>query len=357
MIPVLALLGLGFAARTQAAVAVICNRSTADVRFLVAPINGDKQFGKAKAYSLPSNDLVVIEIPRGQQMRLEGDAGKYDIEPDASYYFGNWSSGKLGFSRISLSTAPPAAEPVIAASAAIDPATPSTAAERSPNISVKIFVDEEEAARPAIWSRRLRGRIAAASEILQKHCGIGLEVVDVGTWKSDNEIHDFDLAVGDFIAKADPGRARLAIGFSSQYQTPHGRTHLGGTRGPLQRHILLREWSQHVSEPEKLELLVHELGHHLGAAHSPETDAVMRPLLADRQSRAKKFIIRFDPLNTLAMNLVAEEVRERGIRQFSELTLPTKQKLRAIYTDIDKALPDDPAARIYLLRLGLTPKP
>jgi hypothetical protein len=104
-----------------------------------------------------------------------------------------------------------------------------------------------------------------------------------------------------------------------------------------------------------LELLVHELGHHLGAAHSPEVDAVMRPLLADRQSRAKKFIIRFDPLNTLAMNLVAEEVRDRGIRQFNDLTLPTKQKLRAIYAEIDKALPDVPAARIYLLRLGLTP--
>jgi hypothetical protein len=116
---------------------------------------------------------------------------------------------------------------------------------------------------------------------------------------------------------------------------------------------LLREWSKHASESEKLELLVHELGHHLGAAHSPERDTLMRPLLADRQSRDKKFVIRFDPLNTLAMNLVAEEVRDRGINNFADLSLPTKWKLRAIYTEIDKALPEDPAARIYVRRLGL----
>jgi hypothetical protein len=57
-----------------------------------------------------------------------------------------------------------------------------------------------------------------------------------------------------------------------------------------------------------LELLVHELGHFFGAAHSPETNSVMRPLLADKQANSTRFRIGFDPLNALAMNLVTEEM-------------------------------------------------
>lgn len=342
------------AVQSQAAVAVVSNRIPVEMRFSV--IVGGSAAGSSKNYSVPAGDLVVINLPGGEAGKLLVEGNKYDLKPDTAYYLGQLSNGSIDLGQITFSTPPQEApEPVVAAKIPLDPFGNPPVKLQSSSISVKIFVDEEEATRPAIWSRRLRARIAEASEILQKHCGMGLEVVDTGTWNSDNKVHDFDAAVAEFIKEADPGKARVAIGFSSQYQLPRGRTHLGGTRGPLQRHILLREWSNHVSESERLELLVHELGHHLGAAHSPETDAVMRPILGDRQARAKKFIIHFDPVNTLAMNLVAEEMRDRGISQFSQLSSPTKFKLQRIYTDLVKALPEDPAARIYIQRLGLPP--
>jgi hypothetical protein len=350
------LIALTMPRTSRAAVAVISNRAPVEIRFSVVVGNAQQNPPKPKIYSVEPNDLVVVEVPRGKTAHLTSDAGAYEIQPDAAYYFRLLGDNKLNLSQIALTApVPVAGEPLVAAGAMVPP-KPVAEAERARTISVKIFVDDEEATRPAIWSRRFRGRIAAASDILQKHCGIGLNVVDVGSWNSDNNIHDFDLAVAEFVKEANPGKASLAIGFSSQYHVPRGRTHLGGTRGPLQRHILLREWSQHASESEKLELLVHELGHHLGATHSPERDAVMRPLLVDRQARAKQFIIHFDPLNTLAMNLVAEEIRDRGVQQFTDLTLPTKHRLSAIYSEIDKALPEDPAAMIYLRRLGL-PQP
>ena len=147
----------------------------------------------------------------------------------------------------------------------------------------------------------------------------------------------------------------LAIGFASQYTPVVGRTHLGGTRGPLARHILLREWSRHATEPERLELLVHELGHRFGAAHSPELSTIMRPVLADRKAVSRRFLIVFDPVNALAMNLVSQEVREHKIEHLYQVSPRTRAVLVAIYLTLGKAYPEDPAAAIYLSMLGELP--
>ena len=122
----------------------------------------------------------------------------------------------------------------------------------------------------------------------------------------------------------------------------------------MARHILLREWSQYVSEPERLELLVHEVGHFLGAVHSPETDSVMRVILGDKQARVKAFQIHYDPLNTLAMNLVADEWREHPpLHSIFEVSPDTRERLRLVYEAISQTLPTDPAAPQYLHMLEL----
>lgn len=339
------------------AVAVVSNRATGEIRFTVA-VGGDQDHpARPKAYSLPVGDLVVINIPRGQKAQVSAGGKRFELLPDTAHVFESRVQREIQLTQIAPNPALPAVpEGVIAAKVAIDPEKPSALNLRKPTITVKIFVDEEEPTSESMWSRRLKERVADASEILQKHCGMGLEVIGVGTWKSENSNHDFDAACAEFVREADPGKAQLAIGFTSQYQTPKGRTHVGGTFGPLQRHILLREWSKHFGEAEQLEIMVHELGHYLGAVHSPEKDSTMRPVPADRQVRAKQFIIHFDPLNTLAMNLVAEEVRERGVNHLAGLSLSTRLKLRGIYTDIAQALPDDPAAPRYLQLLGIPPE-
>ena len=170
-----------------------------------------------------------------------------------------------------------------------------TDAKKLTTITVKILADDDEAATRDIWERRLRGRLAAASSVFERHCFVRFEVVAVDTWNSNDSITDFELSFADFEQQVRPAPARLAIGFTSQYRVMPGRTHLGGTRGPLHSHLLVREWSNRISESEKLEVLVHELGHFLGAVHSPERDSVMRPILGDKQARAVGFRIGFDP--------------------------------------------------------------
>src|SRR4029079_317549 len=124
------------------------------------------------------------------------------------------------------------------------------------------------------------------------------------------------------------------------------------TRGPLHSHLLIREHVNKNSERECLEVLVHELGHYLGAVHSPEQNTVMRTILGDRQSRAARFRVVFDPLNTMAMCLVGEELSTRPDVQFRQLLPSTRAELHAIYSDLARALPNDPAAAQYLIWLG-----
>ena len=96
----------------------------------------------------------------------------------------------------------------------------------------------------------------------------------------------------------------------------------------------MREWSKVATEPERLELLLHELGHFLGSTHSPEPDSVMRTILADKKARAVAFQIRFDPLNTLAMNLVADELRVHPSARIGNLSVPTQLELTRLYKEM-----------------------
>jgi Metallo-peptidase family M12 len=367
--------------RASADVVVISNRSHEMIRFSVGVVGSEK-----RDYRLQSGDLVPIPVPAGREAAVAffsgGEPKSYLLESNAPYFFfDNPKTKKLELEQIGLSRGQPAADAPSAEGNAAGGTAGSNGARnpalQSPpmpagapavgakdpgftKVTVKILVDEEEPAVRHVWEERLKKRVAAASEILERYGRIKLEVVATDTWKSDNTktddaSADFDRSLREFQIKVRPQPAQIAIGFTSQYQVSKGRTHLGGTRGPLMSHILLREWSKRVSEPERLELLVHELGHHFGASHSPEHDSVMRPVLGDRQSVARSFRIAFDPLNTLAMNLVSEEIRDRGITSYAGIRPSVRRRLVDVYATLGRMMPEDPAAGVYLQRLGEAP--
>jgi hypothetical protein len=215
-------------------------------------------------------------------------------------------------------------------------------------ISVKILVDDDEKRPRRVWEPLIRERVDKASAVLDAHCGIRLKVVAVDTWNSDNNETDFERSLSEFEGEVLPSPATVAIGFSSQYVIAKGRVHLGGTRGPLHSHILIKERSQNVLEPERLELLVHELGHFLGATHSPESTSVMRPVIGQGLQRAAGAHNQFDPPNTLLMSLLAQEIRQRRVRELSAVSGETRHRMQQIYTAVDPTLPNDPAAEHYV---------
>jgi len=322
---------------TSAAVVVIANRTKEPIEFIAA-----QQDHPAGRYRVDAGDLIPVPVDGPLKLvYLAGDEKRRMVlQPNSAYFFGRVEKQPIELHGIGLGQGDGAG---LATPRKIRrPVTPGV-------ITVKLLVDEEEPARRELWEARLRKRVKTVSALLEKYCLMKLKIVAVGSWQSDNRVSDFNRSLREFEQEVTPGTARVAIGFTSQYQLPKGRFNLGGTRGPLHSHILIREWSQHISEPERAEVLLHELGHYMGAVHSPEPNSVMRPVLGDRKSRHVDFRVAFDPANTLAMYLVGEEVRTRGAGSLRQMTLGTKRRLGEIYGQMAKVLPKDPAAPRYQL--------
>jgi hypothetical protein len=325
-------------APSRAAVVVIANRAPNPVR--LDTIIDD---GAAKPLTLAPGDSRPLLANKSARVRVgEGDdLQEIKLQPDAAYYVGvRPEDGSLGLRKIGLGEGGPR------------PWRPSaTQSFELPDagvITVKILVDDDEYRNRRVWEPAIRQRLDRASAALDEHCGIRLRVVAVGTWDSDDGERDFQRSLAEFEREAVPSPAMVAIGFSSQYQIARGRVHLGGTRGPLHSHIIIKERSNDVLEPERLELLVHELGHFLGATHSPEASSVMRPVIGQGLQRAAGARLQFDPPNTLLMSLLAQEIRQRRVRQISDLSPETRRRMGEIYRAVNPTLPNDPAAGHYV---------
>jgi hypothetical protein len=340
----------------DAAVAVIANRTAQKARFVLAATL-ERTDRAADEFEIAEGETLTLSIEFSRRLTLHapGADQSYTLSPNSAYVLVERASG-LALRAIGLAeglSAPPLVLPTLAWNAEPPAAdTSETKASAGPQapvvVPVKILVDDDERAARPVWEKRLRGRITAASQILQRDCGVKLQVTGVGSWTSDNGIQDFSRSLDEFERQVKRHDERLAIGFTSQYALTRGQTHLGGIHGPLATHLLLREWSQIITEPERLEVLLHELGHFLGAAHSPERDSVMRPVLADRRARAVKFRIGFDPLNTLVASLVGAQLQSAERGNLAELDLPTQLQLRPIHAELARAMPSDPTARRYV---------
>jgi hypothetical protein len=342
----------GLTSRSTAAVVVLANRASQPVRCEVAGVSGPL------AYTIARGDLVCVPVSGQAESQIafdsDGNAVGYHLDPNSCYYFFDTTHGGLNLQKIGYSDAGDT-PPLIDA-----PATQwEKAGKKLPRLAkipVKILVDDEERMVTEAWQERLRQRLEMASAIFERTCRIRFEIVAYDTWDSDDRITDFTRSMVEFEAEVPPAPARLVIGFTSQYSPMTGPTKVGGTRAAFYPYVMVREWAQHYTEAERLEMLVHELGHYLGAVHSPETTSVMRPILGDRQARLKSFRVGFDPLNALAIYLVGEEYRIRGnIRRLVELSPTTRLQLRTIYQEIGRSIPEDPAPPQYIQLLGNLP--
>ncbi len=331
-------------------VVILANRAEATVRFDALRRPGTTW---QRQQIRPGDSLALFfESSESLSVRAAG-LGAYRLTPYGVYYFGSTSAGKVEIREIGLAKTAGRADPpgaaIVGAQADLrEPKSEVTENASRRTVMVAVYVDDEEPNVDRVWRQRLADRVAEASRILERSCGMRLAVKSFGTWETNDGVHDFELSLREFEHTVRPKDVHVAIGFTNQYRITRGRTHLGGTHGPLHTHILLREWSQHVNEPERSELLVHELSHYLGAAHSPESSSVMRPVLGDRQARARAFRIAIDPVNALAMSVVAEEIRDRGIRSFAQLSEPARKRLEAVYTTLAEALPNDPAPPAFM---------
>ena len=73
----------------------------------------------------------------------------------------------------------------------------------------------------------------------------------------------------------------------------------------------------------------------------------MRPVLTGGLQRGVHSRIHFDPVNTLLIAMVGEELRRPTVRSLLDLSNATKRRMMQIYDTLRTALPGDPSAAQY----------
>lgn len=213
-------------------------------------------------------------------------------------------------------------------------------------IPVRLYVDDADPRAEKFWQEALKKRFDAAAPVIEAHAGVRLTLAGFGTWASDPEAKAFPELLAGFekAVKAKPGE--LAVGYTSRKAAPGG-TDFADTRGLPARHVLLREWRPR-SEPDKVDVLVHQLGLALGAVPLPDPGSVMRPKPGDGLANHRDYRYRFDPLNALAMSLWAEEFRRGPVGELADASPAGRARLGRVYGAIAQANPGEARALAFV---------
>lgn len=313
----------------EAAVVVIANQTEQPVACSLSPV-----WGKTKQYSLAPGKLIVAQVSDSVQVAFDSGKGSVTqpVEPNTVHRFVAQAQG-LELKRIDFSGSP--GSPWLHCDREKGP-PPATV------VPVKILVDDEQPAVPEKWEAELRAELATVSQFLELYCNVRFEVVATGTWKSNNDQKDFARLEAEFRQQVNPEPGWLAIGFTSQYRIASGSPLRQLPREPLTTHLLLPDVQPKLTKGDHLELLAHELGHYLGGVHSAEPTSVMRANLQDKDADHRKAgVTIIDPVNTLLMNLVGEEIRLRKTKNLASVPRSTRQYLQAIYSEMARRLPQD----------------
>lgn len=305
--------------QATAGVVVLVNKT--DRQLEVDIDNGHSQ---ARSAVIPPDGLlpVIASAPPMVQIKAYGAPGGERLGLNTIYQIEPTTSGEVTLRQVRVGNLRPG----------IWQLPPGKTANRTVIIPVAIYVDEEQPALREVWEPRLRRQIEEASRFVEWFCQVRFEVVTVGTWESDNAAQSVEALLADFRRKVLLEPARLAIGFSSQFRVPE-KAAFHCPVGLLESHLVLPDVQQNFSAQMQLMSLIHSFGHFLGALDVFDAPSVMNPGAKSLEA-GKSRRDYFDPLNTLLINLVAEELAFRNVQHPGELSSSTRNYLVGTYRSL-----------------------
>lgn len=337
-----------WAAARAPGVVVLANRTAGPVRFTLQSTGQP-----ARSETLPAGDLLSVQT--ASELSVEFGAGPAPVQKltrNTVYFFLQPDGAGLELHEVGLDGAMPAAvaargDEQIKPVGGIDPQLASGV------ITVKLLVDDEQRGKPAYWEKRLRLRVEQCSKVLQRQCGLRLDVVAIGSWQSNDGIQQALGVLEEFQNRVDPAPARLAVGVTSQrLDWNSAELHQMSVLQPLSRHILIPESVENMQPDAPFEILLHALGHWLGATHSPEAASAMRPGQALPDDVPTRRFLTYDPISALAMSRVAQELQFRGVTRISQVSPECRDLLITSYRTVRQLMVDDEQVANAFVQLG-----
>lgn len=310
-----------------AAVVVLKNQSARTVQCTI-----EGGWNQSQRVSIAPTRLIVVPAPGKLRLTLEGEKTEpCSLVPNAIYQF-------IG-EPVELKPMTFGQPPINGWNASERPAAPPAPVV----VPVKVLAEATQFEKKADWEPAIRRQLAAASQILEMHCGVRFDLVATGTWTATAPATVAKRLRDEFCEKVDPSPGWLAIGLAQHYRAeyPSQRQELARgsekDRGPFFSHLMLPSTGKNFSEEQQLEQLVHDLGHWLGAVHSDQADSVMFP----PQLQPADGDGNFDPINALVLNLYADELRAGNRRSVEAMPRPVREHLQAVYLEMAMRLPAD----------------
>jgi VanZ family protein/O-antigen ligase len=346
----------GCSSTCAAGVIVLSNRTQDRVGFVLAEENQDRD------YTLDAGELRALRISSTTRFWFDDDVDNgYSLRSGCAYII-LWDSrqNRRELHRIGLAAEQAwlekeaKAEPHV--SVPENQPGPQPAIDNPGDLQLQVTLAFETTTpdKDKTAESRLRAVLEKASEVTTRQCGVAFEAVDFQRWQSDPSVAGFDQAWRELVAAVPAQPGRIVIGFTARPRTVSPCLSFPTTAAPLASHLLIYEDPASPSEHERLESLLHVLGHYLGAAHSPESGSVMRPELRLLPSDTHT-LVRFDPINALAMALVGEDLATMAPRTVGQISPSARERLHSIYATLAEALPADPLADRLLELLETAP--
>jgi predicted Zn-dependent protease len=190
-------------------------------------------------------------------------------------------------------------------------ATASTAADRRPakRLLVRLYADEDAQRSAVGWQIKAHRRIESANVFLRARFGVELSVVEALPWPGTHRTEDLEAVLGALESFDPAADVDLLIAMTTALPIVSSTEEQLGRARLFRPHVVLRGFDdlrevealarrlQHLPEEERDALyearlehkaavvLLHEIGHALGADHDDDEDSIMNPLYGPHRAR------------------------------------------------------------------------